>query len=233
MSNLVIIPARGGSKGIPEKNMKLISGQPLIYWTIKSALQSKCVDRVIVTTDSKEIASIAESLGADVPFIRPDDLSGDKATTESAMLHCVKWLNENEGYQPRNVILLQPTSPVRMERSIDNAYAYFLKSQADSLVSVSEFSHFLWANHKEPRAMYDFMNRPRRQDISVQDIKYRENGSIYITNTEILLKEGNRLGGVICCFLMAEQEGYEIDSPLDFIVTEAVLENQIKDQSSC
>ena len=233
MSNLVIIPARGGSKGIPEKNMKLISGQPLIYWTIKSALQSKCVDRVIVTTDCKEIASVAKSLGADVPFIRPDKLSGDKATTESAMLHCVNWLCENEGYKPRNIILLQPTSPVRMEGSIDDAYAHFLRSQADSLVSVSEFGHFLWKNYEEPQAIYDFMNRPRRQDVSAEDIRYRENGSIYITNTELLLEDKNRLGGVICCFLMTEKEGYEIDTPLDFIVVEAILESEIKDEVLC
>lgn len=223
LKNLVIIPARGGSKGVPGKNLKLIAGYPLIYWSIKSAIEAKCVDKIVVTTDSPEIAKVAVELGATVPFLRPASISCDFSTTESALLHCVDWLKENEEYVPDNVILLQPTSPIRNTLSVDKSYKQFIDTHSDSLVSVNEFWHFLWENKKHPKALYSFMNRPRRQDISSKDIKYRENGSIYITKTELLISNKNRLGGKITCFVMDEHEGYEIDTPLDFLIAEQIL----------
>ena len=146
MSNLAIIPARGGSKGIPEKNLKLIAGKPLIAWTIEQALNASLLDRVIVSTDSEEISEIALMYGAEVPFKRPSKLSTDESTTEASLIHCVDWLKANEDFDPENIILLQCTSPIRNENSIDQAIIKFKDEKAGSLLSVYEFKRFLYPN---------------------------------------------------------------------------------------
>lgn len=223
--NLVIIPARGGSKGLPNKNINPIAGKPLLAWSIEQAFKSAGVNRVLVSTDSREIAEIARSYGAEVPFIRPAELATDTATTESAMIHAIEWLDSNESYKPDNVILLQATSPVRHKNAIDNALMEFTAQTADSLLSTCEFWHFLWQDRHAPSALYDFENRPRRQDIPSENIKFRENGSIYITNTDVLMTTKNRLGGSVAMYVMSDEESIEIDTHLDWILAETILNN--------
>lgn len=226
MNYLSIIPARGGSKGLPDKNILMLNSKPLIAWTIEQSTSSKKINRTIVTTDSKKIQKISNAHGAETPFIRPDSLSNDTATTESAMLHCIEWLEKNEQYVPDAVVLLQCTSPYRFANRIDQAIYLFESEQADSLVSVSPFWHFLWKReNQKAKALYDFKNRPRRQDIPIDQIKFKENGSIYITKTSTLKEKKNRLGGKIVLFEMSEDEGIEIDTKAEFLQLEILMQH--------
>jgi CMP-N,N'-diacetyllegionaminic acid synthase len=222
MSIVAFIPARGGSKGVPQKNIKLLAGKPLIAWSIEQTLASDLIDRVIVSTDCPDIASVAKKYGAEVPFLRPDSISDDKATTESAMLHCCDYL-EQRNELPELFLLVQATSPIRSENQFDNAINYFKNNNYDSLLTVSPSHRFTWKNPSNPSASYDYMNRPRRQDIKEEDQEYLETGSFYITKTELLVKAENRLVGKVGMFETPEDESYEIDSLVDFKVCEEIL----------
>lgn len=214
MNYIAIIPARKGSKEILNKNIKIIGGKPLIAWTIEQALSSKKISRVVVSTDSTEIAKISENYGAEVPFLRPEKFATDSATTEEVLLHAVEAMavpNNNNA-----IVLLQPTSPVRLKRSIDSAIYKFEKERADSLVSVNSTKNFFWKKDKKIIPMYDIFKRPMRQNLKKNQVFYRENGSIYIMKVSSLVKYKNRLGGKISMFEMSEKEGHEIDSMNDF-----------------
>lgn len=222
MEYLAIIPARGGSKGVPRKNLRLLCGKPLVAWTIESARTARRVGRVIVSTDDDEIARVSTLAGAEVPFRRPVELAQDTTPTEPVLLHALEAMEER-GYRPDAVVLLQPTSPVRRAGTIDRAIEHFEAREADSLVSVCATHHFFWRDPRAPRAMYDYRNRPRRQDIAEPERWFRENGSIYITSASKLRASGNRLAGAIALYTMSEHESWEIDSELDFRIVEAMM----------
>ena len=219
---LAIIPARGGSKGILGKNLRELNGKPLIAWSIEHALSSPEVQHVIVSTDNEEIAKVSKDFGAEVPFIRPIDLAQDATPTEPVLIHALDFY-EKQGYFFDAVILLQPTSPFRKKGTLSRAIREFENSNSDSLLSVCENHHFFWMNKAKPEALYDFQNRPRRQDISEFDRWYRENGSIYITRADILRKKNNRLGEKISMFVMTEEESWEIDSQADLKIASALM----------
>ena len=216
-----VIPARGGSKGLPGKNIRLINGKPLIVWSIQQALSSRKISRVLVSTDSEEIAQIAKEAGADVPSLRPSELAEDATPTEPVLLHAIDhWCQLSDDDV---VILLQPTSPLRLQYSLDMAVDIFVANAADSLVSVCESHAFFWKNPRMPSPLYDFRNRPRRQDILPESRWYRENGSIYLTKVGLLRSHSNRLGGKIAMHVMQECESWEIDTEVDFLIVEELM----------
>ncbi|GGO73860.1 acylneuraminate cytidylyltransferase family protein [Bowmanella pacifica] len=221
MKYVAVIPARGGSKGLPGKNTMLLHNKPLVCWSIEQARRSSKIARVLVSTDCPQIAQIAVEAGAEVPELRPSHLASDTASTESVMIHVAQnWLEWQEDLV---IVLLQPTSPIRLASTLDNAITYFEQQNADSLVSVCESHSFFWTNIQNPKAQYDFMNRPRRQDIQPVERLYRENGSIYLTKLPQLKKAGNRLAGRIAMYCMSEVESWEIDSITDFNIVSQLL----------
>ena len=213
MSVLCVIPARGGSKGVPRKNLLDVAGKPLIVWTIEQALSVPGLD-VVVSTDDGEIAEVARAAGARVPWLRPTALALDTTPTEPVVRHTIEQVAKERG-QPDAVMLLQATSPVRHVGTLARALAEFDATGVDSMVGVVEQPPFIWQAGNPPTAAYDLAARPRRQDLTAQTRRYRETGSLYVTRTEVYEQHNNRLGGRIGLFVMDEDEGIDIDTELD------------------
>ncbi|MCU0641454.1 MAG: acylneuraminate cytidylyltransferase family protein [Candidatus Margulisbacteria bacterium] len=220
---LCVIPARGGSKRLPNKNILPLGGKPLIAHTIDQAKQSKLLTMIIVSTDDPQIAKIAEQYGAEVVW-RPKSISGDHATSESALQHVLGQV-EKGGFCPDLVVLLQCTSPIRRADDIDRAIKTLYKKKADSLLSVCRNDRFFWRraiNGVEP-INYDYRRRMRDQD---HPEEYQENGSIYMCITEILKKTNVRLGGKVEVHVMDYWSSFQIDSPEDFELCEWIINKE-------
>jgi YrbI family 3-deoxy-D-manno-octulosonate 8-phosphate phosphatase len=215
---LAIIPARGGSKGIPGKNVRPFLGEPLLAHSIRHARQAPLVTRVVVSTDDAEIAAVARQYGAEV-VDRPAEISGDTAGSESALLHVLDHLEAAEGYRPELVVFLQATSPLRRPGDIQAAIEMLRREQADSLFSASPVHGFLWRMHEGrlTSVSMDYRNRPRRQDVGED---YIENGSFYVLKPGLLREHGNRLGGKIVLFPDEPLNLFQIDEPGDLRLLE-------------
>ncbi|PIR54283.1 acylneuraminate cytidylyltransferase family protein [Candidatus Peregrinibacteria bacterium CG10_big_fil_rev_8_21_14_0_10_42_8] len=222
MEILAIIPARGGSKGIPGKNIKPFANYPLIAWTISASLAAKGITRTVVSTDNDEIKDVALTYGAEVPFLRPENLALDNSQTEPVLQNVLETLRSQEGYVPDAIMLLQPTSPIRFTGTIDAIIEKYKKGEYDSILSVFEGHHFKWKNEQNPVALYDHKNRPLRQDVQHEDHIYSETGSVYITRTKTFLYTQNRLGGKIGLYETGLLENIDIDSLDDFHLTEMI-----------
>lgn len=222
MKIAAIILARGGSKGIPHKNRKLFCGKPLIVWTIEQAKNARSVDSVWVSSDDPEILAIAKQNGAH-EIIRPTELSGDEATSESGWLHAVDNI-ERTGVKIDLVIGLQPTSPLRESGDIERGIEVFLRENLDSLFAGAELKDFLiWKTDCQTNLEslnYDYRQRKRRQDCALQ---YVENGSFYIFKPEILRRYNNRFGGKIGVALMELWKSFELDSQTDWKMCEILM----------
>ena len=222
MKTISIIPARGGSKGIPRKNVRQLSGKPLILHTLLHAKQTPSLDRIIVTTDDPEIAAISKQVGVEV-IRRPKEISGDTATSESALQHVLDHLQASEGYEPDLVVFLQATSPLRRPQDIQNAIDTLQREQADSLFSARCVHGFVWRSIADTLSAltYDPTQRQRRQDF-VETI-WEENGSIYIFKPKVLKTHNNRLGGKIAVYPMDSLDSFQVDEPEDLELIETIM----------
>ncbi|GGF51745.1 acylneuraminate cytidylyltransferase [Marmoricola endophyticus] len=217
---LCLVPARGGSRGVPGKNLRVVAGKPLIVWTIEHALALGDTD-VVVSTDDEAIAGVARDAGAAVPFLRPADLARDETPTEPVVEHALDSL----GTEPSAVLLLQATSPVRLPGTLARAVEQFEADGVDSMVGVVPQPPFVWELRPDgaPVASYDVANRLRRQDMGPADLRYRETGSLYLTRPAVYREQHNRLGGRISLFVMDEVEGVDVDTEADLAAAEQRL----------
>jgi N-acylneuraminate cytidylyltransferase len=218
---LAIIPARGGSKGIPGKNLRSLNGKPLLVHTIEQARQTLRITRIVVSTDDPQISAIAREHGAEVVW-RPADISGDHASSEAALVHALDFLVDSEDYKPDLVVFLQATSPIRRLDDIDRAVTTLINQEADSLVSVVPVVAWLWriVDGVPQSFNYDYRQRLRRQD---RPPEYSENGSIYIFKPWVLRQLNNRLGGKIALYEMNEWSNIDIETMADFELAEWAL----------
>ncbi len=215
-----IIPARGGSKGIHNKNIIDFCGKPLIAWTVEQCLSSKYVSHVWVTSDSQEILDVAEKYGAKT-IRRPDDISGDLASSESAWVHAIEAIQKDT--EVDLVLAPQVTSPLREVKDIDNAIELFQKEKYDSMFSASMAEDlFFWgeSNTGLNSVNYDYKNRKRRQDFKEQII---ENGSFYLFKPEVIQNNNNRFGGKIGFSKMEFWKMFEIDNAEDLRMCSALM----------
>ena len=205
---IAIILARGGSKGIKNKNLIKVNGKPLIYWSIKSCLNSKKIQSVWVSSDSEKILSVSKKYGANI-LKRPKIISGDFSTSESAWIHALKII-KNKIKNIDSVVGIQPTSPIRPSKSIDNAINKFYDKKFDSLFTSQKINdHFIWQTVRgKLKANYNYKKRPMRQKIKN---KYLENGSFYIFKATKFLKEKCRFFGKIGTFVMSKTYSFQID----------------------
>jgi len=224
LSILAIIPARGGSKGIPRKNIKPLMGKPLIGWSIDAAKQASCIDHIIVSTEDQEIASVARELGADVPFMRPAELAADDTPGIAPVLHAISQLPDYEW-----VLLLQPTSPLRSAEDIDGVWQFCQERGAPSAVSVCEVGkHPYWMYRCNAAQLLEpfIKGRPdvtRRQDLPPA---YALNGALYLAKTDWLLEQQNFIGPETLGYIMPPERSVDLDAPQDWRWIEFLIEQE-------
>lgn len=224
---IAVIPARGGSKRIPKKNIKRLAGRPLIAWTIEAAKKSKYIDRVIISTDDEEITKVSKKWGAEV-INRPKDLATDTAKTMDAIFHLLDILKK-EKYQPGIIVLLQPTSPLRTFQDIDSAIELFLNKKCGSVISVFEAEfNFWWAFGIKSDYLKPFFGWEKFFSRS-QDLPklYMPNGAIYIAAPETLKKYNSFYTKEnILPYIMPKERSVDIDYEIDFKLTELLFKNE-------
>jgi len=223
MSMLALIPARGGSKGIPRKNIRPFCGKPLLHWTIDVALASPCVDRVVVSTDDPEIAEVARDGGAEVPFLRPPELSSDTAPGIAPVLHALQQLPEINA-----VLLMQPTSPLRRVEDVEAIVALHRQVGNDSVISVTPSSkHPAWMFGLSPAQVLEplmiLSDVTCRQQLPPA---YALNGALYLASRPFLERESSFLTSNTVGYVMPPERSVDIDTPLDWQWGEFLMQQQ-------
>lgn len=239
MNILAIIPARGGSKSIPRKNIKLLAGKPLIAWTIEEAKKSRHLTRVIVSTDDEEIAAVARAYGAEVPFLRPQEISGDLATDVEFLLHALDQLKASEGYEPEIVVRLPPTSPLRTAAHIDEGIETLLADpNADAVRPICEapkHPYKLWKISEDtkyletclPKSLTGFdepHNLPRQLFPKV----YIHTGAMDVMRTKTIRELKSTSGKKLGYFFMKPEDSINIDHPIDFEIAEILMQKRLE-----
>lgn len=222
-----VIPARGGSKGVPRKNIRLLNGKPLIYYSIKEAKKSKFLDRIIVSTEDDEIAEIVKKFDAEV-IIRPNELATDESPVMLTLEQVVTYLKEKEDYDTDIIVMLQPTTPFRKATNIDNAIKLLIETDADSVVSVCEAPHTCnphWVRKIVNGKLHPYLDQekdlhPLRQDLPKV---YWRNGQIYAVKKDVLFETGTLYGNNCRPYIMPRKYHVNIDDELDFMLAELLI----------
>lgn len=232
MNNIIgIIPARGGSKGIPRKNIKKLAGKPLLSYTAEAAHRSKLLTRIVLSTEDEEIKQLGLDLGLDVPFMRPAKLAEDDTPGVSVIKHAVDTLEKEENYYPDVIVVLQPTSPLRTSEHIDEALNIFLSNDADSLVSITEVSHnmnpYSVMRLNDNGTIKQFLDYDEKNNLRQLKPKFyaRNGAAIYICNHNCLMSKNKLLGDKILPYFMKKEESFDLDDQIDWKILEHLLNN--------
>lgn len=227
-----IIPARGGSKGVPRKNIRLLNGKPLIQYTIEAALNAECIDHVVVTTDDEEIAAVAKQSGAEVPFLRPPYLAGDHSSAVDVYLHAAGYIMEKENRSMDKFMVLLPTCPFRRAFHIDEAMTFFSEKRAETLISVVKseppVSWLLRMDDKEfvSNAMFDADSASGNRQENKE--YYVPNGAIYILDHNLLKTKRSYYSDKTVGYVMSRSDSVDIDTMDDFRYAEWLMGNPAK-----
>ncbi len=223
---LGLINARGGSKGVPGKNIRPMNGKPLIGYSIECAKQSRYIDKVIVSTDDPQIINVAKSFGAEVPFLRPTELASDTAKQIDAMIHAVSFL-EDKGEHYDIVCVLQPTCPMRISKDVDSTLELLVSSNADSAITITD------VGGRHPKTLYKKSDEGRIQPYLESDTAgvlrqnfeelYWRTGAVYAMKRDILMDKKSLYGDDIRGHVMPEERCFNIDSPFDWNLCEAYM----------
>ncbi|MFH0798579.1 MAG: acylneuraminate cytidylyltransferase family protein [Pseudomonadota bacterium] len=226
---IALITARGGSKSIPRKNVKMLAGKPLIGWTVEAALQCERISRIIVSTDDQEIADVAKSFGADVPFMRPPSLAQDDSSHISVVLHALEFMRDQINVSSDYILLLQPTSPCRTAADIDNCICIAEEQSADAVVSVCEVDKhpFLTKRLRADGTLEDFVASDiqylRRQSLPTA---YATNGALYLNRCRSLVDEKTFFPKRTFPYIMPPERSIDIDTEWDLYLAGLIMTNQ-------
>lgn len=229
LKNIAIIPARSGSKGLKDKNIKKLCGKPLLAYTIECALESQKFDKVFVSTDSEEYAKIAQQYGADASFLRSKDTSGDTAGSWDVVKEVISCF-EKDGLMYDNIMLLQPTSPLRMVQDIHSSFQLMKEKEANVVLSVTEVEHSpIWCNTLNDDLCMDYFFNDKYLNLPRQMLPqyYRLNGAIYLIKRSELEKE-KMFRNKCYAYIMPNIRSIDIDSDLDFIIAETIMKRLVK-----
>jgi N-acylneuraminate cytidylyltransferase len=228
---LAVVPARGGSKGIPRKNLQLLGGKPLVAHAVGVGLAAQLVTRVLCSTDDEDIAAAARAAGAEVPFLRPEELARDNSEDWPVFVHTLNWLEQAEGYRPDLIVNLRPTSPLRLPSHVDGAIRLLLDTGADSVKAVClarQHPHKMWLRSpdgciepylKTPMRLARGPDVPRAE---LDDI-YWQNGVVDVTRREVIFEQRVMIGARVAGLVTELADSIDIDTPVDLALAELLL----------
>ena len=227
---LGVIPARGGSKSVPRKNIQMLHGKPLIVYTIEAAQASRCLTHFIVSSEDPEILAIAKEYGAPTPFVRPADLATDEAPTLPVVQHAVREIESQEGITFDYIVLLQPTTPLRRPEDIDAAVEKLIRTGADSVISVCDVGAYHPARMRqiEDDRLVDLPIKEPKEMLRRQELPpvYIRNGAIYAVKREVVMLQNSMSGRVSRPYVMPDDRSVNVDSRLDLLLAEILLRPQ-------
>ena len=231
MNILAVIPARGDSKSIPRKNIVKVNGKPLISYTISAALEVDCLTDIVVSTEDPEIAEISKKLGAQVPFIRPLSLASDDSQSFPVIEHALHFMEKVRGFKYDAILMLQPTSPLRTSKHINDSIDLFNSEKCDSVVSIASVggNHPLRMKRFEGNKLVNYIDqgfwdmRPRQ---ILPDV-YIRNGAIYLIRRDVIIEQSQLIGTMCLGYVMSDIQSVNIDTPIDLMVAELLLKKKV------